>query len=297
MDKNIKDITRSVLTRLRNRAIELGLPKDNMFRLYCQEALLARIAYSRFRGQLILKGGLNLYARYQAAARPTQDMDIAARQLSHDVADFRAVLGEGLALELPDHVRFDPDFQSEPIAEEAAYPGVRAWVRARLGASESLLQLDVSFGNPFSPAPEELRYPALLGSEPHTVLGYPLPNIVAEKYAAMVELGVANTRAKDFFDLYHIATHEVLRADELRQAFIGTFAGRGTPIPTQQTGWVLTEVFTQDEGLTHRWGSFLRRSGLKAPNDFAQVVGRIARLVEIPDGVERWELSGGGWMR
>lgn len=295
MAQDSRDISQSVLSRLRNKAVALGLPRDNMLRLYCQEALLARVAHSRYRDKLILKGGLNLYARYLSAARPTQDIDLAARHLPNTEAEFKVVLANILSLEWPDQVNFDEEFQTQPIAEDATYPGVRAYVTARLGVSESMLQLDVSFGNPITPEPEALKYPVLLGQQPYLVLGYPLPTIVAEKYAVAVELGAINTRIKDFYDLYHIATHEVLGAADLRQAILRTFAGRGITIPQTTLGWVLTPNFAADRAMNLLWQNFLRRSTLEAPGSFPEVVARISQMVAIPDDAARWNFSGGGW--
>jgi predicted nucleotidyltransferase component of viral defense system len=146
---------------------------------------------------------------------------------------------------------------------------------ARYGTAFEKLTFDLSFGNVITPGPVRLEFPSLLGQS-YPLLAYPLETIVAEKSAAIVEIGLTNTRLKDFYDLYYIAQHESLQADVLRQACKRTFAARGTPPERLE----LFETLGSDARLATAWQNFLNRTGLSAPNYFAEVITEIQKLLE-----------------
>lgn len=256
-----------------------------MLLFYFHERLLARVAHSPYRDQLVLKGGLNLYSRYGAAARPTVDVDLLGLRMSHHVDDVVRVFGKILQADLADGVGFDQELSARAIQEEANYPGVRLEPVARYSTAHHQLQLDLSFGSAITPGPVELAFPALLGGESHSILGYPLETILAEKLAAAVELGQGNTRLKDFYDLYWILEHEVLETEPLGEAIRRSFVARGTP----RGGY--ERILTLVEGAgPELWWRFLRKNPLEAPPDFAAVVESIlAKLKPFLDEYEGLE--------
>ncbi|MDX2004488.1 MAG: nucleotidyl transferase AbiEii/AbiGii toxin family protein [Meiothermus sp.] len=265
----------SLLARLRNQARQRGLPIQQMLLFYFHERLLARVAHSTYRDQLVLKGGLNLYSRYGASARPTVDIDLLGLKISHQIDDVVRVFGEILQVDLADGVIFDQELSARIIQEEADYPGVRLEPVAHYSTAHHQLQLDMSFGSAVTPGPVELAFPALLGGESHSILGYPLETIIAEKLAAAVELGQGNTRLKDFYDLYWILEHEVLEAEPLGEAIRRSFMARGTPRGGRERILSLVE----GEG-PELWRRFLRKNPLEIPADFAEVVEAILRRLE-----------------
>jgi predicted nucleotidyltransferase component of viral defense system len=198
----------SLLAKFRNRAWQDGLPIDLMLLLYFYEGFLARLAASEFKDKLILKGGFNLYGRYQAAARPTRDVDLAGVQLTSGLDEVLSVVRTISKIDVADGILFDlTTLEGSSIMEGTNYGGVRAELLARYGTAFEKLTFDFSFGNAITPGPVMLEFPSLLG-QPHILLAYPLETIVAEKSAAIVEIGITNTRLKDFYDLYYIAQHE-----------------------------------------------------------------------------------------
>lgn len=266
----------SVLARLRNQARARGLPPQTMLLLYAQEGFLARLAASPYAERFVLKGGLSMYGRYGAEARPTRDIDLAGRGMPNTVEAVRGAISEIARLDLADGLSFDGEgLEVEEIIEDAVYTGIRVGLAVTLGKSRERLQLDVSFGNAITPAPVELAFPSLLGGEPHRVLGYPLETVVAEKLAAAVELGPTNTRMKDFYDVFWILGHEPPSTGSLRRAMGRTFAARGTDLarllPTLEA---LDNPDTQ-----RRWAQFLRNNPVEAPAEVGEVLRRIAERV------------------
>lgn len=267
---------KSLLAKLRNEARKRGLPANLMLLFYFQERFLARVSVSKYRDRFILKGGLNLYGRYGKAARPTRDVDLAGQNLSNTVETVRDTVKEVAALELDDGVVFDTaNLQAREIIESATYAGIRVELIAIFEDAFETLQLDLSFGNAITPGPVELRFPSLLGETPHSLLGYPLETIIAEKLAASIEIGEGNTRLKDFYDLYWILTHETLNEGSLKQALGRTFHQRGTPGDRKQRLIDLNRPETQTF-----WTKFLQENPVLAPASFAEVLNTILRKLE-----------------
>jgi Nucleotidyl transferase AbiEii toxin, Type IV TA system len=179
----------------------------------------------------VLKGALSLFARYAQAARPTEDLDLAARDLPQTPEQLLAVMQAVCAVPFGDGLRFDPaSLDVRVINEGLTYPGVGIKLTAWLGASQATLQIDVSFGNVVIPAPVALHCPNLLLPQAVPVAVYPLETVVTEKFAALVKRGVTSTRMKDLYDLHVILGRETSEAGLLDRALTTRFAARGTPV-------------------------------------------------------------------
>jgi predicted nucleotidyltransferase component of viral defense system len=198
------NLAASVRARLLNLAKKSGRGYNALQLLYFQERFLARLARSPYRKQLVLKGGLFLYGRYGEAARPTQDIDLHGQTLQNEVADVLEAMRAIAAVDLAeDGVRFNlATLTAAPIQVEADYPGVRVRLEGILGKAREVLWLDVSFGNVITPAPSELDFPTLLAVDSPRLLASSLETVLAEKLQAAAALGISNSRAKDFYDLF-----------------------------------------------------------------------------------------------
>lgn len=264
----------SILARLRNKAKPLGFPPDQMLLLYSLEGFLARLSVSRFSDQFVLKGGLSLYSRFGSLARPTRDIDLVMREIPDTPERMVEAVAEIAVIELGDGLEFDPSTITSRELNEVA-EGIGINLIAHFGESQQTVYMDISSGSAITPGPVELAFPTLLGSEPHRLLGYPLETIVAEKFAAAIEIGVGNTRLKDFYDLLYILREE-LEEETLRLAIQRTFAARGTELSGSLVKW---SSLAESESAARLWSQFLQKNRLEAPRDFAEVVQEIARVL------------------
>lgn len=259
----------SLLARLRNVARQQNLPVDTMLLLYTQQGFLARLDRSLHSEQFVVKGGMSLYARYRSAARPTQDLDLAARHLPNTPEGIHEALIEIVMQPFPDSLTFDPaDITTREMQIESEYQGVAAQVTATVGRARQTLPIDVSFGNVITPAPVTLAFPSMLVTEEVNVRVYPLETVVAEKFAALCELGLVTTRMKDIYDLWVITRRETLDPGTLKRAVTRAFTNRNTPPATE----VLSDGFAADPEMQRKWSQYIRRTGLEAPGEFAQVM-------------------------
>ena len=173
-----------------------------------------------------------------------------------------------------------------PIREDNLYGGVRVSLSATLGSARIALQIDVGFGDSVVPAPEAVAYPTLLDL-PHLpaprLRAYRRETVVAEKFEALVTLGMTNSRMKDFYDLFTLAQRFDFDGPELRRAIRATFVRRGVPLPSPEAPPPagLTEVFAHDGGKRQQWAAFIKRLGTNAPAplDLTEVVRGIAAFL------------------
>jgi hypothetical protein len=183
------------------------------------EGLLARVAASAYRDEFVLKGGVLLAAF--SLRRATKDIDLQARGIANDIDDMLERVQHIAAIDAGDGLVFDPQqIAAHTIREDDQYERVRVRLVATLGRSRLPVGIDVNFGDPIWPAPEQITLPRLvqIGQEPLHVLGYPLPMVIAEKTVTALERGTANTRWRDFADVLTISTVHEFSAAELRAA-------------------------------------------------------------------------------
>ena len=161
-----------------------------------------------------------------------------------------------------DGITFDSKtIRSEPIKEGQTYEGIRIHIECSLGQARINLQIDVSHGDAVIPKPIELAFPTILQfPEPH-LFAYQKETVIAEKFQTMVVLGIANSRMKDFFDLWYLSKNFEFDGAILCQSISATFRLRKTPIPTQ-IPISLTADFGDDPTKIKQWKAFVSKSKL-----------------------------------
>jgi hypothetical protein len=224
----------------------------------------------------VLKGGMLLAAL--DARRATRDADMLARGIDNDTENLRNVVSEIAAIELTDGVVFDVERISlVTIREDAKYEGIRVVVPATLGGAVLKLRLDLSFGDPVDP--QRIDYPTLLDDAAISLLGYPLENVIAEKAETMMALGDANTRDRDYGDVYLLSGTYALERESLWNALQATAKHRGRE--TRPLGPLLV---TLRVGRQQPWAAYRARVSLPGlPERYADVVDAV---VEFLDGLQ-----------
>jgi Nucleotidyl transferase AbiEii toxin, Type IV TA system len=162
-----------------------------------------------------------------------------------------------------DGVEFDPQsVKGVEIRKDAGYGGVRIDMRARLDGARIALQVDVGFGDAVTPGPQNVIYPVLLSEFAAPQLrAYPKATVVAEKLHAICILGMANTRMKDYFDLWTLLEDTQLQVVELNHALVATFTRRGTTL-LSSTPVGLSDAFSADAAKQAQWKAFLKKNRL-----------------------------------
>ncbi|WP_367267515.1 nucleotidyl transferase AbiEii/AbiGii toxin family protein [Mesorhizobium sp.] len=203
--------------------------------------------------------------------RPTRDLDLLGRGdagVATMVECFRAICSTPVH---DDGVEFDAvGLTAEPIRDETEYAGVRVRTAATIAGARVPIQVDVGFDDVVTPAPVELEYPTLLDSPPPRLRAYPPETVIAEKFEALASLGVANSRMKDFYDLWMIARTFSFEGTVLSFALRRTFERRQTAWPAEIPAGLGTAFAAAKSG---QWRAFLTRERVvTAPGDFATII-------------------------
>ena len=276
MTKSIKNYGKSVKTKLLNLMNSSGYKYMYLLARYFNERLLYRVSVSPYRENFLLKGGSLLYALNGLETRPTIDIDFMAQRISRNREHLEKVFREILSIEcLEDGVTFDVDgLRSEPITVEKEYPGSRFFVTAKMDTIVYPMSMDVGFGDVVTPGPVTVDFPLLLQDVPSiNIQAYSLETIVAEKFHAMVERDVNNSRMKDFFDCYQILTTKELDDEMLYEAIKATFDNRELAYNTNLQ--LFNDDFCTDEVRLKRWEVFLKKIQWKESLSFANVMAVI----------------------
>jgi predicted nucleotidyltransferase component of viral defense system len=257
-----RNLAASVQARLLNLARSSSRDYGQVLTRYALERLLYRLSISEHADHFLLKGALLFDLWFDMPLRPTRDIDLLGFGVSetpHLIGVFQDLCG----LEVDDGMVFVADsLNAQEIRKAANYSGVRVTLRAQLGPSKASIQIDVGYGDAVTPAPEKAAYPVLLDEFAAPLLRvYPRETVVAEKLETIVLLGIANSRMKDYFDLWVLCKHTHGESSLLKQAIHATFQRRGTPLP-KALPVGLSEEFALDTQKQQQWRAFLKKNRL-----------------------------------
>jgi predicted nucleotidyltransferase component of viral defense system len=247
----------SVRARLLTIAKERGQPFQLLLTRYVLERLLHRLVQTQHHERFALKGAMLVTTWFDNPHRPTRDMDF----LGFGDADPEAMLTifrEVCDVAADDGVEFDPaELRVDQIREELEYGGLRLRTIATVAGARVNVVIDIGFGDAIEPGLQEVELPVLLDQPAPRLQAYARETVIAEKFQAMVMLGRANSRLKDFYDIWILSRSYDFAGDRLARAIAATFERRKTSLPTELPD-ALTRTFAQDPLKQQQWEALLR---------------------------------------
>ena len=277
MPKPIRNMGASVRSRLLATAKERNQPFDLLLTRYALERILYRLSLSEHRQRFVLKGAMLVTTWFTDPLRPTRDLDL----LGFGDPDAQAMLGvfrEICAVAVDDGLEIDLDgLRVDRIRDELEYGGLRIRTIATIGGARVNIVIDIGFGDAVEPGLEETVLPVLLDLPAPRLRAYARETVIAEKFQAMVLLGRANSRMKDYYDVWVLARTYAFGGDRLARAIAATFARRRTSLPdTLPDG--LTKDFAEDPMKRSQWEAFSRDLAV-APGPLEAVVEDLAAFL------------------
>ena len=285
----------SIKDRLKNLSRENGKTMQELFTAYALERTIYRLSVSRYVSNFTLKGGIFLYAIFDGNyARATTDIDLLAEKISNDLDDLKKVFAEIFSLDANDPLVFDTNsLQIRAITEFKQYHGANISIMSFLDRTRIPVSIDIGFGDVVYPERVEMNFPVVLSDESPRIYAYSLASSVAEKFEAIVSLAYDNSRFKDFYDLYVIATKYDFDGEVLKEAVRETFANRHTP---------LSEIVAFEPGFVEetvrktRWNAFVRKKKAILPISLEDTIQLIERfMMPIVTSIQRDEKPDGYW--
>lgn len=260
---------------LRAKARAEARDTSELLLLYALEGFLDRLSRSKFSDRLVLKGGA-LLAAYQIR-RATRDLDFQAERIANEPSAILSLVREIAAVESADGLVIEPHGATASLIREGdAYQGVRVKLPCSLASARVGFGIDVNVGDPIWPGPKRVMFPRLLGGT-IAVSGYPLPMVYAEKLVTMLQRGTANTRWRDFADVYLLTGQKPVASLAVRRAVAEVARYRKVPLVS------LSESVTGLAALAQpRWTAWLRRQHLadRLPSSLADVLAALVAFAE-----------------
>ncbi len=290
-----KDPVASIHQRLLNGARDRGEDFQLTLLRYGAERLLYWLCQSPHAERFVLKGALLLLLWPDQLYRPTRDVDLESygdATPEHLREVFRSVCRQPCP---EDALRFDEDsVAGEEIRAAQESGGVRVTLPAWLGRARIRLQVDVGFGDAITPSPRLQDFPTLLSLPAPRILTYPIETVIAEKFEAIVRLGRANSRMKDFRDLITFARRSEFDGELLCRAVSATFARRAADL--EDLDEVLESEFDEGSTLGQRWRAYCRTSATgEATETHAEIGGELIRFLEPLGDALRGSAAPGHW--
>lgn len=278
--KPIQNLAASVHQRLLNRADEMGEDAQYIHLRYGLERLMYRLSRSEHASEFVMKGAMLFLVWTGESYRPTKDVDLLA--LKGDLpARFEKVFRDLCALTVVDDglVFLSESVRAAEIRENAVYQGVRVTLETRLGRARIPLQVDIGFGDAVTPKAVATEFPPLLAFPAAQLSMYPKETVVAEKFEAMVKLGILNTRMKDYYDLWVLAHEFEFHGETLSAAIRTTFRRRKTAL-AGEIPLALTAGFSGDPTKRRQWQAFVRKGRFKlVETNLEKVVSTVSEFV------------------
>lgn len=269
------------------KALVRNLSKGNsakaqiIIRNYVTERFLERLSLSRYRNNLILKGGTLVAAMVGLDNRSTMDVDTTVKGVDLSAESVRKIIREITAVEIDDGMTFEIK-SIEPIMDEADYPGIRVMIETMLETMRTPLKIDFSTGDVITP--REVAYSFKLMFEERTIfiLAYNLETVLAEKLETLLSRGTANTRMRDFYDIFALEDSQMHTIDDktLRSAFAATLKKRGSSAISADAGLIIGEI-EDDSGLMALWSSYQKKFDYAAEISWDMAISAVKRLAKM----------------
>ena len=295
------DAAAAVLARLKNKANESGRTYQLCLQLFCQEEFLRRLEKSKYVDNLVLKGGLFIYAITDFDSRVTMDVDFLLWKVPNTPEQLKTVLEEIITVPAGnDFVTYEIKGIA-PIAVTKKYAGIGASLLARIKNIRTPLNIDFSVGDMIVPKQEKRKIPTQLEDFTAPMINtYSLETTVAEKIDAILNLMEFSSRMKDYYDIYYLANKFDFDGALLAEAMKKTFANRNHSFTVEQFEQVM--AFDGDEAMRKKWKAFCRKTDIKT-DDYSTVLKAIRSLLSEPfaaavegrNYVKRWSGSENRW--
>lgn len=274
------DIAASTLSKLKKRAKEEGIQLQQLLNLFCQEEFIRRLSHSKYKNNLILKGGLLLYTISEFTTRPTMDADYLLRNYSNDINSVKNIIEEIIKVYSEnDFICFEIR-NVETISEIKEYHGIRVSLLGVIGSTKTPFSIDLGVGDVIIPSAVNRILPVIIPDfDKPEIMTYSLESTIAEKIDAIISLMEVTGRMKDFYDIYYLATTFDFEGRKLQEAIYETLSNRGTPY--EKDSITILSRLLKNKDIEKRWVNFCKKV-LKFELDLDLVINIIIEFLQPP---------------
>ena len=249
----------SLKARVNNISNQLNISQNVIYNRFFYDAFLSRLAFSPFRDKLILKGGLYLSSVFGVELRSTMDIDFYCKNLSLKEDEIIKVIKEISDIDFGDQIVFKL-LDINKIRDDDIYGGFQVTLLGKLDNIRCQFSIDVATGDPIIPSEHSYNYKCLVTGEVLPIKVYSLESVVAEKLETVLSKGIANSRSKDYYDLYILRNLHFQNIDKkiLKEAYRKVCEYRRFNI-SKENALELLNAIKNNEQIIVRWRAYGKR--------------------------------------
>lgn len=272
---------RQVKDLIRNLSRETGIDPQILIRQYMMEHLLERVSLSRYNECFILKGGLLISAFVGIALRSTLDMDATIKGFPLEQNTLMEMANEIIGIKMDDGIRYQIN-SIDPIHEDSEYNGYRISLTAFLDESRIPLKMDITTGDRITPKEIDFSYPMLLEKRSIKIFSYNPETVLAEKLETILSRSLANTRLRDFYDVYVLTEMKwnTIEPEILRSAFLATCNDRGSQSALNESDRIFANIKASVD-LEQSWQGYQQKYDYAREISFDVVCSSLEKILNI----------------
>lgn len=267
-----------VKDKLKNIAVKRNLDFNILLRLYMYDRFIERLSVSEYRDNFVLKGGFYLSTLFGLENRSTKDIDTAIKDANFTKENIEMMIKSIISIDINDGALIN-FVEISSIREEDQYGGFRVILNVKFDTIRETFQIDIATGDPITPEPIVYKYYPILSDSYVNVWSYNIETVLAEKLETILRRGEANSRIRDYYDLYLIFTKgwNDVNVDNLRNAIDKTFKKRC------YTGNIVEAIGTLKNSniIKNRWNSYKKKYEYANGIDYDEVLRCIEEIVKV----------------
>lgn len=270
----------SLQARINNLSTKTGVHPNILLKSFFFDAFLKRLAASKYADKFVFKGGFFLSTSLGINLRSTMDIDFLLRKMNLTMENIVNVLKEVSLIDIGDNVTFEYQNINE-IRQDDEYGGYNIVLLGKLENIKETISIDVATGDPITPSPMDYRYKCLFGDEILSFKAYNFETILAEKLQTILFRGVANSRSKDFYDIFIIYKLRWNDIDTkvLKEAFVNTCNYRGTVFAKDEALRIVDRI-KNDSQMESRWKTYSKRNQFAKIIEFKDTLNPLETIIE-----------------
>lgn len=263
---------------IRNKSAGDSDKAQILLRIYMMERLLERISVSEYHGNFVLKGGMLVSSLVGVDIRTTMDIDTTVRALPLTEEKAREFLEKIMAIDLEDGVSFRIT-KTEDIMEGHQYEGIRFFIEGTIDKLRQTIKIDISTGDAITPGAVEYELPLILEKRKIGLWAYNIETLLAEKLETVMTRAEANTRMRDFYDIYVLTRQENIEINPgyLKDAFVATCRKRGSIEKQADFDEILTSIARLEE-MEQSWNRYREDNPYVGDLTWADAVQSVVQL-------------------
>lgn len=267
-----------VKDKLKNISVKRNLDFNTLLRLHMYDRFIERLSVSEYRDNFILKGGFYLSTLFGLESRSTKDIDTAIKDANFTKENVEKMIKSIISIDINDGALIS-FIEIVNIRKDDQYGGFRVILNVKLDTIRENFQIDIATGDPITPNPIIYKYHPILGDSYINVWSYNIETVIAEKLETILRRAEANSRIRDYYDLYLIYTKgwHAVNIDDLRKAVDKTFEKRNYTGNIEKTIAILND----SKIIKNKWDSYKKKYNYAKDINYDQIIKCIMEIVKV----------------